>query len=148
MKKILPPTYFTICLIIAAVLHFLIPIKQFINYPYNFLGFLFFVIGGILNIWTDQLFKKNKTTVKPLEKPSTFIQTGPFKISRNPMYLGMTILLIGAWIRSWINYFICWIHLIYHQQWRLHLFLRKKRSIQEQFGEEYLAYKKKVGRWI
>ena len=147
MKKILPPTYFALCLIIAAVLHFLLPIKQFINYPYNFLGFLFFVIGGILNIWTDQLFKKNKTTVKPLEKPSTFIQTGPFKISRNPMYLGMTILLIGlGFVLGSIISFVGFILFIIAME--IAFIPQEERSMQEQFGEEYLNYKKKVGRWI
>ena len=147
MKKILPPTYFTICLITAAVLHFLLPIKQFINYPYNFLGFLFFVIGGILNIWTDQLFKKHKTTVKPLEKPSTFIQTGPFKISRNPMYLGTIILLIGlGFVLGSIISFVGFILFIIAME--IAFIPQEEHSMQEQFGEEYLAYKKKVGRWI
>ena len=147
MKKILPPTYFVLCLIIAAVLHFLIPVKQIINYPYNCLGFLFFVIGGILNIWTDQLFKKNKTTVKPLEKPSTFIQTGPLKISRNPMYLGMTILLIGlGFVLGSIISFVGFILFIIAME--IAFISQEEHSMQEQFGEEYLAYKKKVGRWI
>jgi len=128
-------------------MHFLLPIKQFINYPYNFMGFLFFVIGGILNIWTDQLFKKNKTTVKPLEKPSAFIQTGPFKISRNPMYLGMTILLIGiGFVLGSIISFVGFILFIIAME--IAFITQEEKSMQEQFGQEYLAYKKKVGRWI
>ena len=147
MKKILPPTYFATCLIIAAVLHYLLPIKQIIYYPINLLGFLFFVIGGILNIWTDQLFKKNKTTVKPGEKPSVLIQTGPFKISRNPMYLGMSILLIGIGfilgsVSSFIGVFL------FVATMEIAFITQEERFMQEQFGEEYLAYKKKVGRWI
>lgn len=147
MNKILPPTYFTLCLMIAVVLHLLFPIEQIIIYPYNFLGFLFFTIGGILNIWTDQLFKKNKTTVKPLEKPSTFIQTGPFKISRNPMYLGMTILLIGLGLvlGSIISFIGALLFIIAMET----VFIpEEEHFMQEQFGEEFLAYKKKVGRWI
>ena len=147
MKKILPPSYFAICLIMAALLHYLLPIKQFINYPYNLLGFLFFVIGGILNIWTDQLFKKNKTTVKPDERPSTFIQSGPFKISRNPMYLGMSILLIGIGfilgsVTSFIGValFVAAMAMVFIPQ--------EEKILQEQFGEEYMAYKKKVRRWV
>jgi len=147
LKKILPPTYFATCLIIAAVLHYLLPIKQIIYYPINLLGFLFFVIGGILNIWTDQLFKKNKTTVKPGEKPSVLIQTGPFKISRNPMYLGMSILLIGIGfilgsVSSFIGVFL------FVATMEIAFITQEERFMQEQFGEEYLAYKKKVGRWI
>jgi protein-S-isoprenylcysteine O-methyltransferase Ste14 len=147
MKKILPPTYFALCLAIAAALHFLIPIKQIIIYPLNLLGFLFFIVGGILNIWTDQLFKKHKTTVKPDEEPSSFIQTGPFKVSRNPMYLGMVILLIGlGFILGSIISFAGFILFIIAMQTAF--ISQEERSMREQFGEEYLNYKKKVGRWI
>ncbi len=146
-NNILPPTYFAFCLIITVLLHYLLPIKQFIYPPYNWLGFLFFVVGGVLNIWTDQLFKKNETTVKPDEKPSAFIQTGPFNISRNPMYLGMTILLIGiGFILGSLTSFIGFILFIISMEIRF--IPMEEKLMLEQFGEEFDAYKKKVRRWI
>lgn len=147
MKKILPPTHFFTYLIIAVLLHYALPIAQVIKYPLNWLGFLFFLPGGILNIWTDQLFKKNKTTVKPDEKPSVLIQTGPFKISRNPMYLGMTMLLIGAgFILGTIISFAGAILFVAAMQF---VFIPKEEKIlHDAFGEEFEAYKEKVGRWI
>lgn len=147
MKKILPPSYFAFCLIITVLLHYLLPLKQIINYPNNFLGFLFFVVGGILNIWTDQLFKKQNTTVKPDERPSTFIQTGPFKISRNPMYLGMTILLIGiGFVLGSVISFTGFVLFLVAME--VAFIPQEEINLQEKFGEEYLAYKKKVRRWI
>lgn len=147
MKKILPPTYFALCLVIAATLHFLIPVKQIIYYPLKFIGFLFFIIGGILNIWTDQLFKKNETTVKPFEKPAVLIQTGPFKFSRNPMYLGMATLLIGLGfiLGSVISFVVFIIFIIATGVAFIH---HEERSMQEQFGEEFEAYRRKVITWI
>ena len=147
MKRLFPPTYFFICLVISALLHYSTPIVQLINYPANFLGFLFFVIGGILNIWADQLFKKNKTTVKPDEKPLVFIQTGPFRISRNPMYLGMAFLLIGAgFILGSITSFIGTVVFVISMEIRF--IPMEERSMLEQFGEEFEEYRKKVRRWI
>ncbi|MCW8804115.1 MAG: isoprenylcysteine carboxylmethyltransferase family protein, partial [Ignavibacteriaceae bacterium] len=145
--KILPPTYFAVCLIITVLLHYFLPIKQIINYPFNLLGFLFFLIGGVLNIWTDQLFKKNETTVKPDEKPSAFIQTGPFKISRNPMYLGMAILLIGiGFILGSITSFAGFVLFIITME--IAFIPQEDMNLQEKFGDEYLAYKKRIRRWI
>jgi len=147
LRKILPPTHFFFCLIIALAMHYLLPIKQIINPPYNWLGFLFFAIGGILNIWADQIFKKSQTTIKPGEEPSVFIQTGPYKISRNPMYLGVTLLLIGIGfilgsITSFIGFilFIILMEIIFIQE--------EERTLLAKFGEEYKAYKQKVRRWI
>ena len=147
MNKILPPTHFFIYLIISILLHYVLPIAQIINSPANWLGFIFFAIGSLLNIWSDQLMKKNKTTVKPLEKPSTLIQTGPFKISRNPMYLGIALLLIGAgFILGSVTSFVGVILFVAAMEM---VFIPKEEKIlQEQFGEEYMKYKKKVGRWI
>jgi protein-S-isoprenylcysteine O-methyltransferase Ste14 len=105
------------------------------------------VVGGILNIWTDQLFKKQNTTVKPDERPSTFIQTGPFKISRNPMYLGMTILLIGiGFVLGSVISFTGFVLFLVAME--VAFIPQEEINLQEKFGEEYLAYKKKVRRWI
>jgi len=93
--KILPPTYLYICLIVEVVSHFLYPIKRIIPSPTNLTGILIIVFGIVLNLWADNLFKKKKTTVKPFEKPSAFIISGPFGFSRHPMYLGFIFLLLG-----------------------------------------------------
>ena len=147
MNKILPPTYFFSCLVISVVLHFFFPIKQIILLPYNWLGFLFFFLGGILNIWTDQLFKKVNTTVKPFEKPSTLILKGPFKISRNPMYLGMALLLIGlGFVLGSIISFAGFV--LFVAAMEISFIQQEEKILLKVFGAEFEAYKKKVRRWI
>jgi protein-S-isoprenylcysteine O-methyltransferase Ste14 len=147
LNKIQPPVYFYISLLVSALLHFTLPVNIVIKYPFNYLGFLFFAIGGTLNIWTDQLFKKNKTTVKPNEKPSTFIQTGPFKISRNPMYLGMALILLGAgFILGSITSFVG--APLFIAAMEMFFIPKEEKNLREQFGEEYESYCKKIRRWI
>ena len=146
-KNIFPPTYFFISLVIAALLHFTFPIKQLIYYPINLIGFLFFLLGGLLNIWADQLLKKQNTTVKPNKIPTVLIQTGAYKITRNPMYLGMTLLLIGAgFILGSIISFAGTILFILSMEIRF--IPMEEKLMQEQFGDEFDNYKKKVRRWI
>ena len=129
------------------ILHYTLPLINIIEYPSNLIGFLFFVIGTVLNIWTDQLFKKVNTTVKPFEKPSTLILKGPFKISRNPMYLGMALLLVGAgFILGSITSFIGTILFIIAME--VYFIPTEEKFMFEQFGEEFEAYKKKVRRWL
>ena len=147
MKKFLPPTHFFIYLILSALLHYILPIVEIIKYPFNWLGFLFFLFGGILNIWPDQLFKKYKTTVKPDEKPLSLIQTGPFRISRNPMYLGMALLLIGiGFVLGSVTSFAGFI--IFVMAMEISFIPQEEKMLAEQFGEEFESYKKKVRRWI
>ena len=147
MNKILPPIYFYACIVISVTLHFFFPIDEIIKLPYNWLGFLFFFLGGILNIWTDQLFKKVNTTVKPFEKPSKLIQKGPFKISRNPMYLGMALLLIGiGFVLGSITSFVGFVLFIVAME--ISFINQEEKILLEVFGAEFEAYKKKVRRWI
>jgi protein-S-isoprenylcysteine O-methyltransferase Ste14 len=54
------------------------------------------LFGIIINLWTDSLFKKKQTTVKPHEMPNFFIDSGPFRLSRHPVYLGMMSILLGV----------------------------------------------------
>lgn len=147
MKKILPPTYFFICLVIAVLLHFFFPITQIINFPVNWSGLLFLLAGAILNIWADQLFKRNNTTVKPDETPTLLIKNGPFRFSRNPMYLGMEFLLVGVGIiLGSVTSFMGAVLFLLIMEVR---FIRQEEKIlSEKFGDEFKAYKKKVARWI
>ncbi|MDY7009357.1 MAG: isoprenylcysteine carboxylmethyltransferase family protein [Planctomycetota bacterium] len=94
-NKILPPTWLVASILIMLALHFLLPLRKVIPSPYRYLGILPMIIGILLNVWSDQLFKKNKTTVKPFEQSSRLITQGPYRFSRHPMYLGMVLILAG-----------------------------------------------------
>ena len=96
-QSLQPPGYLLIYLILAINLHLLFPIKNIIG-TYRILGVGFIVFGLLINLWADNLFKKEKTTVKPNEPPSKLITEGPFCFSRHPMYLGMVIILFGVFI--------------------------------------------------
>jgi len=101
----------------------------------------------VLNIWADQLLKKQKTTIKPNEKPTALIETGAFKISRNPMYLGMAVILFGAgFILGSIISFIGVV--LFVAAMEIAFIPMEEKNLSEQFGEEFETYKKKVRRWI
>jgi len=147
MKKIFPPTHFYTYLFLSVLLHFLFPVKQIIHPPFIYLGWILIVAGSGLNIWTDQIFKKYKTTVKPNEKPSKFIDHGPFSFSRNPMYLGMAAFLFGTkiFLGSIISFigtilFIIAMEIVFIPD--------EEKSMVDAFGTEYENFKAKVRKWI
>jgi protein-S-isoprenylcysteine O-methyltransferase Ste14 len=146
-SKIRPDMYFLILLILSIVLHFIFPIEKIIFPPYTHLGFLFIVLGIILNIWADLLFKKNRTTVKPYKNPTELITSGPFRISRHPMYLGMMLILLGIAIVSGtliaFVFPVVFIILI-----ELFFIPFEEKNLERIFGRKYLSYKKSVRRWL
>lgn len=143
----MPTTWFLGFLALIIVLHFLLGERRIIFFPYNQLGWIPVIFGITINLWTDKLFKKYKTTVKPYSKPSYFIIKGPFCISRNPMYLGMLLILAGTAIllKSVFLLLPSLIFVIIIER----IYIRKEELfLTEQFGEDFLKYKQKVRRWL
>ena len=105
------------------------------------------VFGCVINVITDNLFKHRKTTVKPYEKPTSFITSGPFKISRHPMYLGMLLILLGVAVLlgSLLTFIPCLAFIILMELIFISL---EEKNLEKEFGNKYLEYKKKVRRWI
>lgn len=95
-KKNQPPAIFVTALLMAVILHFGLPTTQFIKGYWRFLGLAPACVGIWLNIWAYIIFKQKNVAVKPFEIPSAMVKEGPVRFSRNPMYLGMTAILLGA----------------------------------------------------
>lgn len=145
--KIMPVTYFIVLLLLSIGLHFVFPIKKIIYSPYTYLGVISIVFGIIIIIWANVLFKKSKTTIKPHETPTSLEISGPFAISRNPMYLGITAILLGVAIvlGSLIAFIFPVIFIILIEIVFIPL---EEKNLEKVFGKKYLDYKKKMRRWI
>ena len=147
MKRVLPPTYFVLALALSAGLHFLLPIIQLIHSPYRYIGLALIACGAWLTLWADGLFKKEGTEIKPFAKPSVLVVRGPFRFSRNPMYLGMGILLAGvAVLLGSLTSFLSPVTFLLLM--RLVFIPYEEDAMQETFGGSYAAYRKRVRRWF
>ncbi len=147
MRKALPPTYFLGAIFLALLCHYMVPLHQFISFPWCLLGLGPLVIGVALNLLVDQEFKRYDTTVKPFEKSTMLVTNGVFNISRNPMYLGMLLILLGiAFLLGSTTPFIVALALAVLLKYK---FIRpEERMLEATFGEQFREYRKKVRRWI
>jgi protein-S-isoprenylcysteine O-methyltransferase Ste14 len=98
LKRTLPPTYFLIAGLVMLALHLIVPLAMLVPWPWSLAGILPILAGGALAIVADRRFKQARTTVKPFERSSMLVTEGPFRYSRNPMYLGMLAMLAGLWL--------------------------------------------------
>jgi protein-S-isoprenylcysteine O-methyltransferase Ste14 len=145
--KIIPPIYLFSAIAIMVLLHFLLPGTKVLALPWNLLGVIPLVFGIIINLSADKSFKKHETTVKPLEKSDRLITTGVFKISRHPMYLGFVLILLG--IAMLMGFFTPYIVILVFAIFMDMLFIRyEEKKLENTFGEAWLQYRKKTGRWI
>ena len=144
--KNIPPTYFFTGIITITLIYFLLPQYKIITFPHNLFGILLLFIGVFVNMNAEGLMKKYNTSHK-FEKTIYLVHKGIFKCSRNPMYLGMTLILTGfafvsknimAFISPVIFFFLMNRIFIPYEEKKMHL----------ELGKEYLKYKEKVRRWI
>ena len=146
-KRILPPTYLFASILTMVALHFLFPIVEIIPFPWNLLGTIPLASGLVANLIADRALKKHKTTVQPFEVSTALITCGIFRISRNPMYLGFVLILIGIGIfmGSLTPYVVVFVFAVLMDL----VFIRvEQKMLEETFGARWLAYRKKVRRWI
>lgn len=146
-RKIIPPVYFFVCLIVMFLLHYFFPIAEVIPRPYNYSGIVFIIVGIIFGATPPRLFIKAKTTLHPFEEPEQLVTEGVYRYSRNPMYLALTLVLTGTFllISSLSSFFIIplFVWIITNR-----FIINEEKKLERKFGENYLKYKQKVRRWI
>jgi len=142
-----PPVFFWIALLAAVALHFALPVRQLVVGAYRFIGIAGVVFGLWLNLWTDRLFTKHGTTVKPYETSEHLIAEGPFLISRHPMYMGMVIALVGLAVI--LGSIVSFLPAIVFAVVMGTVFIpHEEADMERTFGDEYRAYRKRVRRWV
>jgi protein-S-isoprenylcysteine O-methyltransferase Ste14 len=146
-SKIRPDIYFLAFLILSIVFHFVIPISKVLFPPYTYVGWVLIAGGPILIIGSDLLFKNTKTTVKPYEQPTQLLISGPFRISRHPMYLGMALVLLGVAIVHGTLLSFAFPVVFGLVMERLFIPI-EEANLERVFGRQYLEYKQRVRRWI
>ena len=143
----LPPSYFFSAIVLMALLHYLLPVREIITWPWTVLGIAFLVAGAMLNLSADKAFKVNNTTVKPFQESARLITAGVFGVTRNPMYLGMALILAGiATMAGTVTPFLVIPVFVVLMDW---VFIRAEEGmLAQRFGDQWLDYKQRVRKWI
>jgi protein-S-isoprenylcysteine O-methyltransferase Ste14 len=145
-----PPAVYLVALIAAIALHVAYPLP----WLRGLLGDLLFAIGGIailavIGLWVTAIraMKAARTTLNPNGIPEKLLTGGPFAVSRNPLYLANTLLLIGIGLIVGGVWFILAALLAAFATQKLSI-EREEAVLAQRFGKRYRDYTKRVRRWI
>jgi protein-S-isoprenylcysteine O-methyltransferase Ste14 len=145
-RRINPPHYFLAALVAMALLRF-VPAAPLLGGVWPWFGALPIVAGVALAVWASQQFAHAGTSIVPLTPSSALVTDGAFAFSRNPMYLGMTLVLIGlAWSldRPWP-----WlVPPLFVAVLTLRFIRHEEKLMEATFGDAYRAYRARVRRFI
>ncbi|WP_140626880.1 methyltransferase family protein [Methylibium rhizosphaerae] len=108
-----------------------------------------FAAGLVLRLAAQLSFRKAGTTVNPLDpsRSSAFVSRGVYRFSRNPMYLGRVLQLLGwaAFLANAAAVLLVPLYVLYVTRFQI---LPEERMLTEQFGGDYLRYTHTVRRWL
>ncbi len=111
------------------------------------IGIFILVASGSFARWAFVTMRRLGTSANPRKQTVALSTAGPFAFSRNPIYLAMTGLYIGAGalLNSWWPMLLV-VPLLVLMHWGV--VLREERYLMAQFGDAYAAYKAAVRRWL
>ena len=147
MLKIPPPL---LLLILVISNYFSSKEIDLILIPYqNLISFILFLIGVIILINPIYKFIKSRTTIDPInfKKVNQLITSGIYKYSRNPMYLGLLIIVISTSI-LYLNIFSITTPIIFYFWINKFQIKREEIFLTKKFGKEYLLYMTETRRWV
>jgi protein-S-isoprenylcysteine O-methyltransferase Ste14 len=143
----LPPVLFLGAVGVEVLLKFAFPAADVIPGPLRALGVLFLAGGVALTIAADAQFKRVRTEIHPFGRPSALVTSGPFRVSRNPMYLGMVAALGGvALLLGSVAALL--VPPLFALLLTVRFIAREERNLAERFGPDYDAYARRVRRWL
>jgi len=142
-----PPKIAQLFVLIAFVLHWATPLKGLTLYSSHLLGIVFGIGGFAVMMWGWCLFQKYETAVGPTAENQVLVTSGIYRVSRNPMYLGMVCILaalaiyVGSlpfYIAAIVYFFI--INNVFCPY--------EENKLISTFGDQYLSYMNSVRRWL
>ncbi len=144
---VFPPALFAVTLVLGLVLHWLRPVSLLPPLAARLAGLVVLVLSWWLVHSAEAAMKRAGTNVRPDQPSLAIVTDGPFRFSRNPMYLATTGLYLGITLlvnTPWPLVLLPPMLLVLH--WGV--VRREERYLEAKFGEPYRAYKSRVRRWV
>ncbi len=142
-----PPVWALFTLGLQFALWRLLPGPMLIVAPWKSVGVALFGIGLLMIFYCAGLFRRRGTSIKPGEISEALIIHGPYRWSRNPIYMSMVLALVGAAV--WFGNLTAFLPLVgFHWIISSQFIALEEQMLVERFGDDYQNYRAKVRRWL
>ena len=145
--RLVPPVYLLLSILAMAGLDRLFPVATVLRPPFSYLGAALMGLGLAVAGAAALRFEHYGTSVHPFHQPTALVTDGPYRFTRNPMYLGMVFALLGiaVWLGSLTPFVVIPVFASLIQRG----FIRnEERRLTDAFGPSYVEYRRRVRRWL
>lgn len=143
-----PPVMYVGVLLLGIALHALSPVGIFpTTHVHEIFGGVLLLLSGAFARWAFLTMRRSGTTTNPRRPSEALVTGGPFRVSRNPIYVAMTGMYVAlAFLANSVWPLVMLAPLLVFMQWDV--ILREERYLAGKFGNEYVAYSARVRRWL
>jgi protein-S-isoprenylcysteine O-methyltransferase Ste14 len=142
-----PPLLYASAMLVGVGLHFLLPLAVLPKGPSRVAGALVLAGGLALGAWGERTMHRAGTNVHPSKPALVLVHAGPFRLSRNPLYIGLTLMYAGlALLVPAVWPLLLLIPVLGVMSWGV--VRREERYLERKFGERYRQYKAHTRRWL
>ena len=148
MLKLPPPVWALVYVLLAAAISWQLDWPKMPGFPLPLLGIALATVPWFLPVWAIIVFRREDTEINPTSPTNRkLIATGPYRYTRNPMYLGLVTVSLGiaVWIGTW-PMFLAPIAVFATANW-VHIPFEEAK-MRRQFGSTYGDYVGRVRRWV
>jgi protein-S-isoprenylcysteine O-methyltransferase Ste14 len=142
-----PPFVYLGAIGLGLLLHFAWPVRLVSRAVSGPLGGIAVLVAVALFLWAVRTFRTADTPVPGNRPTTTIVRTGPYRYSRNPIYLAFSLLQLG--VALWVN--SLWLLVTLMLAVALMSFVvipREEHYLESRFPSDYLPYKASVRRWL
>lgn len=142
-----PPVIYAVSMAAGILLQTLFPMHLLPLVGAYVSGGLSFILGGIVAVLAFQAMRQAGTNVNPSQPTTAIVTDGPYRFTRNPIYLSLTLLYSSISLLANALWPILMLPIVLILIDR-GVIAREERYLEDKFGEEYIQYKARVRRWI
>jgi protein-S-isoprenylcysteine O-methyltransferase Ste14 len=146
-----PPVIYATAAVASGFLAWFAPLpfvpEGYTGWLIRFVGVLLIALGGAVALSAEKGFKRAGTPVPPTKPTTALVTEGIYARTRNPMYLGLTLVLSGLGLALGSVWFLLATPVAMFAVTKLAI-EREERYLAEKFGQDYLGYRARVRRWV
>ncbi len=147
---VLPPILFALGLVAGFLLKWLVPLPLFpprLEGRACLAGAAISIVGLVFGGWALGAFVAAKTTPHPNHPVNSLVTWGPYRVSRNPMYVGLSVGTVGIALVANTPWILAALLLVWLALRRL-VIGREEAYLERRFGDEYRSFKARTRRWL
>lgn len=142
-----PPALYLLAFVVGLAIDRAVPWRPLWMHSSGWIGWLLIALGLVLGPMSAALFLLRRTTLIPTARPSTLVTTGAYRISRNPMYLGLALIYCGLAIVLGYAWPLIALPIPLLVMSRV-VIPAEEAHLQQVFGDAFSRYCQRVRRWL